>query len=320
MRKKGKIIKLAEEFSVRSGRATATGRAAIKKKHYDYGQSIQLDYNGHYEAEQEMQPVSHAHTYFNVNAFDNVDDRFEVESFAMSEMPDEIIQHNTLNESEPVTLPAAPIINPPVEVQEKPRTQSWSEPNSFEETESLSEDALSFQKDIQDILTGQKKYVPGPAAEPAAPEEPELSQQSSLSSPSSPKGGHQVFDDIALSLSTANSFDLGSLNLQKTFDEFDNAIRREEQRKMSKATSSAAAAYRNSGELEDLDYVEDVSAIRERSLSAEDIPAKVPSPVPPVEAVTEKPQPADAPVQTTAAPPAEVTSAGDTPVTTPGQQ
>ena len=292
MRKKGKIIKLAEEFSIVRHRNSVSNRSVTKNKHYDYGQSIQLEYSHNYEQDHGHtdQLISESQSYFNVQAFENVDDRFEVESFSVNETGDEILQYSTINENEERT-------NATTQNTSSSKAQSIELPlnlynASYELTapevrESLSDDALDFQKDVQAILTGQKQYEHHHQQNDSTPneEDHDLSQQSSLVSPAHSKSGHEVFDRMLESMSTANSFDLGTLDLQKTFDEFDRKIINDEEQKKAKAKSSEefftkAASAEFVHDLADLDYTEDITAIEERSLGeSKALPPNSSSPV-----------------------------------------
>jgi hypothetical protein len=81
-------------------------------------------------------------------------------------------------------------------------------------------DDASFEDDLRAILSRKKQYTP-----PAAPAEqtPRSTPPNPAASPreEEPKDEHAIFEKIAQSMRLANAYDLGALELERRFDEFD---------------------------------------------------------------------------------------------------
>lgn len=122
--------------------------------------------------------------------------------------------------SSAAATPAAPSVGPPQQPATSPTQPS---PPATAGAASVNEDELAA--DMKAILSGQSIYdhatgrtVPRdqPGASAAAPA-PEAS-----AGPPAPGGnGHAIFDAIAESMRYANAYDLGSIDLDSRFDDFD---------------------------------------------------------------------------------------------------
>lgn len=294
--RKGRIFKLAQEFSASVPAAQPAARKGkVVARHYDDGQAIQLQYSGawvptpRYGQAQGLSDDAEART-FNVR-----DDRFYVESFevagdeveviqhntlsteaavaaALSAADEEVIQYNTLNDGETSTAMALAEDEEVIQFnrlnEEETATvsaaASWvnDEPvtASTADDETMSTQS-SFEDDIKAILSGQKRYDETAKALASTTPSDDDEVPAVPSSPATP-GQHQIFDTLAKGMAMAKSYDLGTLSLERSFDEFDRQLDRQQAYdKPLPLAHEASARIDRQQALSDLDYAEDLSAI-----------------------------------------------------------
>jgi hypothetical protein len=122
-----------------------------------------------------------------------------------------------------------------------------------------------FMADMQSILTGQKAYDPVakktmpkdaldaarlPSAGPRAPE---------------PENGTAIFDRIAQSMQYANKYDLGTVELQNRFSDFDRNSELQQRSIEKKAPASSPGVKSPPSALDNSDFLEDLDTMRQRS-------------------------------------------------------
>lgn len=118
-----------------------------------------------------------------------------------------------------------------------------------------------FMADIQSILSGQSQYdpaakktLPKPAAAAAAPPPANNSQE--------------IFDKIAASMQYAQTYDLGTVELENRFAEFDRGWEAEQKRKHTgrRPDRSAASPATPGGIATTEDFIEDLDSLRREAL------------------------------------------------------
>ncbi|MFZ6012341.1 MAG: M15 family metallopeptidase [Bacteroidota bacterium] len=199
-------------------------------------------------------------------------------SMALNATGEEIVLHNTLNE-EIEGAPAASMAYAKNNYDDATYEENYSAPSHEDESSGYSAAQSSFEDDIKAILAGQKKYdIQSKSMTSAQEAEPESDQQSPLTPP--PSGhSHEVFNRMAKGMSKANSYDLGTLSLENSFNEFDKLIDRNKPVEKKFALASNAFQRENEAQaLSDLDYAEDLSAI-----AFDNPPAETGTSAPPVE-------------------------------------
>ncbi|MGD1910561.1 MAG: hypothetical protein ACFB2X_06825 [Rivularia sp. (in: cyanobacteria)] len=190
---------------------------------FDYNEAIEIQYQGDSFAAS-LDYTTTEQTDFDL---DNDISTIEVESFEVEEN-----NHQTPEKIIPEVLP----------------------PASQEDTE-------SFETEIQAILSGAKVYEP---KQPKKTDTSSLSQTKNNNQqtntpklqPPSPQpqteNPHAIFDKIAQNMAYANSFDLGTISLEKRFDEFDSLLDAQE----SKALTLKPSQSTEENHLVELNYAD----------------------------------------------------------------
>jgi Uncharacterized protein conserved in bacteria (DUF2272) len=151
-----------------------------------------------------------------------------------------------------------------------------------------------FVKDMEAIFSGKKVYDPV-SKKTVAPNE--LSNAASTSPKATndrpapePKNEQAIFDRIAQSMEYANKFDLGTVELENRFSDFDRIAelrqKAEQEAKESKRQESSSSQTPSSNgtvspKVDSTDFLQDLEAIKQQQ-SSSSTPALAPSPTAPV--------------------------------------
>lgn len=156
--------------------------------------------------------------------------------------------------------------------------------STFRNEEKVVDDE-EFMADLKSILGGQKAYDPilkkmvnkeeivERGAEVPQRTEPPMRNEKELK-PLGQKNEHEIFDRIAQSMVYANAYDLGSISLEKRFDDFDRLIELEEKKKQSKKAANLGPKGTEVNNLPKLpstfssqDFIEDLNYITQNGTS-----------------------------------------------------
>ncbi len=148
-----------------------------------------------------------------------------------------------------------------------PSTQSsFTEAESFNDISKAASTDDDFVKDMQAILTGQKVF------DPINKKTIDKSQsfgtsQSQSQTPSLPQmeNKHAIFDQIAQSMEYAKAYDLGSIDLDKRFNDFDKIIAIEKsipaEKKSSVRSAAMSSPKANENVVGNEEFIKDLDAI-----------------------------------------------------------
>lgn len=186
-----------------------------------------------------------------------------------------------------------------------------SKQSSFEYLEPMEKVSIShaasednFEKDIEAILGGKKVFNPDKkvveSASMASSMQPNT-QQNRQAPIVQKENEHAIFDQIAQSMEYAKAYDLGSIDLEKRFSDFDKIMDIQKSVPAQNPLTSTAKSIVDSE-----DFIKDLDAIA-RAASVNTTPAaKVPTAPPVVDAIGSKQTvtaaPAESPVAATSAP------------------
>lgn len=131
----------------------------------------------------------------------------------------------------------------------------------------LAADAEDFEADILSILAGQADQAPSPATPPpparaGAPGGPG-SQDNAETAGEDP---HAIFDQMGHNMRYANTFDLGTVEIDRRFDAFEHELDREESLQPARAVAPLSLP----SELDDLDLLADIVEIGESGTAGGD--------------------------------------------------
>ena len=151
--------------------------------------------------------------------------------------------------------------------------------------EKTADDANDFEEDIKNILEQHAQrpsqpLPPEPILRKPQPEEPKPEERSKAEKAST-SDPHAIFASMAAGMSNATTFDLGSMSLNRRFDEIELGIEADELRDQQKpaANSFAAAASLNDAEM--LADLSAVSNLLEEKLREEQTKTALPEPLAP---------------------------------------
>ena len=147
------------------------------------------------------------------------------------------------------TARMAPPPPPPVE----PRLLPAAEPRPTPPSEAQSASDDDFMADMQSILTGRKVFDP---ATGRTVEKGQVGRPPPAPPPSEPNSSQAIFDRIAQSMQYANTFDLGTVELNNRFADFDK-LAELQQRGGQKQKSAPGPAAPDTAE-----FMKDLEAIR----------------------------------------------------------
>jgi hypothetical protein len=169
----------------------------------------------------------------------------------------------------PVPPPPLPPLNPgPVEPplpQPSPTPMPVPPPKLPDGKPGSSED--EFEADLQAILRGQKVFDPvsGKTVDKSRVQDQRAAQQAPPPPPP-PNESQAIFDRIAQSMQYANTFDLGTVELENRFADFDRMAdlqKRADEKKLAKNRAAAPAPpVRTPAKPDSKDFLEDLDAIR----------------------------------------------------------
>ena len=134
---------------------------------------------------------------------------------------DEAIIIDNPKPSPPNLIPPKP--KPPNLFPPKPERMPITTEEIQEETIPMDDDD-SFEADLKAILSGKKKYDAEQKQLIPSSSSP-ISEIENIEPEESPKKNeHEIFDKIAQSMQLAKAYDLGSINLERRFDAFDQEL------------------------------------------------------------------------------------------------
>ena len=107
---------------------------------------------------------------------------------------------------------------------DQPQKISESSRNALDSSAVLAKD--DFEKDLAAILGHSPQPQQAPASQAAQPQHTESPEPAAGSDPNVPPPypSHDIFDQMGLGMQYANSFDLGEVNLQDRFNQFDREL------------------------------------------------------------------------------------------------
>ncbi|MEM6697332.1 MAG: hypothetical protein AAF599_02980 [Bacteroidota bacterium] len=200
---------------------------ATASEFYDFGEAVSLSYD-----REEAEHYAQQHSYDDLFS-DDLD--YEVESFEhhakKEKQKDKKEAEETIiiNNPNPAPLPVIPPDPKPLPVfppSAKPMPVMPGETDK--ETVPMNEDD-NFEADLKAILSGQKKYDQGQKKLISAQEEGGPRRAKRRPPEEEPmKDEHAIFDKIAQSMQLAKTYDLGSINLEQRFDNFDKEMEEKE--------------------------------------------------------------------------------------------
>jgi len=160
----------------------------------------------------------------------------------------------------------------------------------------LSDD--DFMKDLEAIVKGEKRYnQETKQMESTSAPQSYSSQQSAKTTPSPEfKNEHAIFDRIAQSMQYANAYDMGTMELENRFSDFDRIADFKEKEKgmTDKKKETAKAAPSTETKAGNAEFIQDLDAIKkkqaEKEVRAEQTPTETAAPTkketPPVTDIT----------------------------------
>lgn len=159
----------------------------------------------------------------------------------------------------------APAESPPDSPEEQVQERAEEPPAEYVFPESaglgLDDDPETrrFNEDLKAILSGQRSH---PSVEPRQlPVPPPGDEPADMPSAAAPAAafGHDIFDRLGASMARATTFDLGSMAIERSLDEFDRRMAAEERNPRSDPSPDRAIPAALS--LSDLEFAEDLSLI-----------------------------------------------------------
>jgi len=149
-------------------------------------------------------------------------------------------------------------------VSDTRHTPSDSTTEAKKSTSNKAEDEDDFEADIKAILSGKKVYDPA-SGKTVTRDEVSDTQKKAPPPPSANGDGQAIFDRIAQSMEYANAFDLGTVELQNRFSDFDRAddLRRQSKLHTGKSGQTETASSRSSPvKSSHEEFIKDLDAIR----------------------------------------------------------
>lgn len=214
--------------------------------------------------------------------------RFHVESFNEPTSPEQLFQPapavsqpNPTPAQSPQDNTSARLISAPEKVAPQPAllddSDNWINQNQQDQPQKISESSRNsldastalakddFEKDLAAILghapaqqTPTRQHTPQQTTQPAG-QTPEQNPQAGDENAPPPHPSHDIFDQMGLGMQYANSFDLGEVNLQERFNQFDREL---EQPKQQKPQSQALSnPFVSPMELDEFDLVAELAEI-----------------------------------------------------------
>ncbi len=224
--KKSKLSVLSENHK----KEKKARRKQIKRQFYDMGHSISLEYEAIPLKEEAMPPVSMSAVHGLPSRSSYLEDDQFSQPYTHSLAEDQLQAKQEDTYREEVYMPST--------TEEVPNG-ILGEPITGKD-----ESASEFEEDLQSILFGNKTFDETSRKMVSTGGEADKVQKQSKPAPKenraaakseeklTPKGNpHAVFDKMSEGMNYANTFDLGSINLEQTFDEFDAAIERAREEK-----------------------------------------------------------------------------------------
>ncbi|MEM9820554.1 MAG: YiiX/YebB-like N1pC/P60 family cysteine hydrolase [Bacteroidota bacterium] len=218
----------------------------VENGFYDHNKTISLsfadtDYDDYDEEEQvfsaeqsQEDSLTGALDYF-VEPFEDTFDPQPVHSFSEegqvhSTPPSSV--HSDHDIEEAIVIKASPPSPPPVTPEASREQPIYSEEK--QEVTKIEDDQASFEADLRAILSGQKKYDADKkqtvSTDELAEEESER-MQAKKKKEAAKQNDHSIFEKIAQSMQLANTYDLGSINLEQRFDAFDQEMEKANQKR-----------------------------------------------------------------------------------------
>ncbi len=143
----------------------------------------------------------------------------------------------------------------------------------------VSED--DFVNDMKAILSGKKLYDQAQGSAGATSEGGQGAASRAQSTPGAdPNSGQAIFDRIAQSMQYANAYDMGTVELNNRFADFDRAYE-EQQKARQRPRKPAAAPARPSAPVGSAEFIQDLDAMRQPSAPQAPAPAAPPPPAQP---------------------------------------
>ena len=179
-----------------------------------------------------------------------------------------------------------------------PATQSLSAPTKPGGVKASEDD---FVRDMEAILSGKMLYDP-PSKSTKPKDAINRAPQPAPEQPPPPTNEQAIFDRIAQSMEYANKYDLGTLELENRFSDFDriseiqDKATRDSKLKRSQNTSSGPSA---KPAVDSADFLQDLDSIRQQSATT--VASAAPAPVRSSQSVAVRESPVSAPLPSAAA-------------------
>jgi hypothetical protein len=184
-----------------------------------------------------------------------------------------------------ISAPPSEAASLPAYTQRPQRETIAAQPSpSIQDTSQAQATDDEFMADMQAILSGQKVYDPltGKTTEKDKLTRPQSSQAQNdpndLPTPDA-KNSQAIFDRIAQSMQYANAYDLGTVELEKRFSDFDRIFEIEQkvaEEKKAKNRQTPAGDSSPSATFDSADFIQDLDAIRKQR-SAMSAPLEIPA-------------------------------------------
>ncbi len=243
----GNLFRWAKDFN-KSADKHRTKKSATHSRRFDDGASIQLSYNIGLQQERLIESYtrqlgsdhltfegSEADTFYvedftSPKKFEN--DPVMVEPVEGDVVVEEVNPEQTPEDAQPAEqIPTVEVVDTTADSpgnNDKKQLVVPDESKSVIKKTDLEDD--EFQKDLRDILEGKKAYdsEQGRVTTHERGRQPSsgVQQQNRSSKPAMELSAneHEIFEKISQSMHHANSYDLGMVNLEQRFEEFDKSL------------------------------------------------------------------------------------------------
>ena len=245
----------------------------VESKSYDEGLPVDLRYPQHHGG---TVPVSKQHAIWDLsmNQFKSVgleDESFEVEPFLPGQSIDEPVQpkvkESLSNISHKGLIHKSPEKSSVDEDLKEIKNTVSKKTTSVLDTTGLAED---FDSDINALINDAKDQN-SPAVRNATSEETkpgenvdETLEQEEKKSEEPVEHPHAVFDKLGKSMQFANTFNMGSVDIDKRFNDFEREIDTLDSSSSQAGQTATTKALTEMIDLQEVDLIEDLSAIEDK--------------------------------------------------------